>query len=59
MKKGMAVETVLYAIILVIAVVVLTLLVRKMVPAFGDLISASMKGICNSLPGFIKWMAGC
>lgn len=52
--KGLAVETMLYAIILVVAVVILTFLIVKLIPAFGDFVSAAMKGImkefCSMIP---------
>jgi uncharacterized membrane protein len=41
--KGLAVETVLYAVILALAMVLLTFLVKNLVPAAGDFITASLK----------------
>jgi hypothetical protein len=47
--KGIAVETILYAVILVIAIILLTFLVMKLVPTFGDFISYSLNGVKESL----------
>jgi len=50
--KGLAVETVLYGIILVLAIVIITFLVIKIIPAFGDFMSLSLKGIKGSFCKF-------
>lgn len=59
--KGLAVETILYAIILVIALVILTFVITKLIPTFGDFVDSSLKGIklslCNSFG--MKLLLGC
>lgn len=60
--KGIAVETVLYAIILVIALVILTFIIMKLIPAFGDFVDAALKGVKDSLCksfGIAGWIFGC
>jgi uncharacterized membrane protein len=48
--KGIAVETILYAIILVIALVLLVLLIKNLIPTFGNLVSSSLNGLlCSTL----------
>ena len=60
--KGIAVETVLYAIVLVLALVLMTITVMKLIPAFGNFINAALAGIkktlCDMLPWWVK-ILGC
>jgi len=46
--KGIAVETALYGLILVLAIVVLTFIIMKLVPSFGDFMTYSLKGVKES-----------
>ncbi|GEM_PF-3087762 len=61
--KGIAVETVLYAVILVLALILITIIVMKLIPAFGKFINAVLAGIkktlCDMLPWLIKWIIRC
>jgi phosphotransferase system glucose/maltose/N-acetylglucosamine-specific IIC component len=61
--KGIAVETVLYLIILAVAIVVLAFIAMKLIPAFGNFVTAALKGVkegmCNLLPIYSKWIFGC
>jgi type II secretory pathway component PulF len=58
--KGIAVETVLYAVILVLALILITITVMKLIPAFGKFINATLAGIkrtlCDMLPWLIRWL---
>ena len=60
--KGIAVETVLYAIVLVLALVLMTITIMKLIPAFGNFINAALAGIkktfCDMLPWWTK-LLGC
>ena len=61
--KGIAVETVLYAIILVIGLIIMTMLISKLVPFFGDMIDSVAAGIknmiCKNLGFFGRLVFGC
>jgi type II secretory pathway component PulF len=61
--KGIAVETVLYAIVLVVALVLITIVFMKLIPAFGKFVDAAMSGIknavCGMLPWYSKWLLTC
>jgi len=58
--KGIAVETVLYAVILVLALALITIIVMRLIPAFGNFINAALSGIkktiCDMLPWIIRWL---
>lgn len=60
--KGLAVETILYGIILVIAIVIISVVIIKLVPTFGSFMEATMKGVKESLCGlfgFAGKLLGC
>ena len=46
--KGIAVETIIYVIILILALAVLVFVITKMVPSFGSFIENMMKSIKES-----------
>ena len=54
--KGIAVETVLYAVILVLALILITITVMKLIPAFGNFISAALTGIKRNLCDMLPWL---
>jgi type II secretory pathway component PulF len=60
--KGLAVETILYTVFLVLALIVITFLLMKLIPAFGDMLTNSMRSIkesfCNML-GLAGKILGC
>lgn len=61
MNKGLEMSMV-NLVILIIALAVITLVLMKLIPAFGNLITASMGGIKASfckLMGIAGWLFGC
>jgi hypothetical protein len=60
--KGIAVETVLYAVVLVLALVLLTIIFMKVIPAFGQFVTSATAGIkkfiCDLMPWYLK-ILGC
>jgi len=60
--KGLAVETVLYGIILVFALILLSYVIMTLVPAFGNFMYNSLRGIKESfcrLFGPLGFLLGC
>ena len=60
MKKGIAVETIVYGVIAVFALLLLTLLFMKLVPSFNQMIVSAFgkmkSAFCDSLPRVAKWL---
>jgi len=60
MKKGIAVETIVYGVIAVFALVLLTILFMKFVPSFDQMIVSAFgkmkSALCNSLPRPARWL---
>lgn len=61
MKKGdIAIETVVYAVIIVFALAIIMIFVFRLVPSFNDIVEgmfSKMKEIfCKTLPSVAKWV---
>jgi hypothetical protein len=53
--KGIAVETVLYAVVLVLALVLLTIIFMKVIPAFGQFVTSATAGIKKFICDLMPW----
>jgi len=61
-RKGIAIETIGYLVLAVIALVLLWVLLLKLAPHITDMVTAIVNGIrcyiCNKILGLGKWVVG-
>ncbi|MCD6483306.1 MAG: hypothetical protein J7K83_03510 [Candidatus Aenigmarchaeota archaeon] len=60
MKKGIAVETIVYGVIAVFALILLTMLFMKFIPSFNQMIVSAFgkmkSAFCDVLPWYARWI---